>query len=135
MATGENIKSLKAALPWVNGHNDAPQHLHLLQRSICAISRLQVVPPRCLFENSSSLKFSITGGASQHRLFFLQSIKGLTFNLPRRLYIAVRHSCVQPLGYLESGVEPVSTLWIKPSFFVATHITASLEPLGNVMIA
>ena len=88
--------------------------------------RLKILPPR---------SFQFTGGASQHRLFFLHSTKGLTFNVPRRLYIAVRHSCVQPLGYLESGVEPVSTLWIKPSFFVATHITASLEPLGNVIIA
>jgi hypothetical protein len=35
VAAGENIKALKAALPWVNGHNAAPQHLHLLQRSIC----------------------------------------------------------------------------------------------------
>ena len=88
--------------------------------------RLKILPPR---------SFQSTGGASQHRLFFLQSTKGLTFNVPRRLYLAVRYRSVQPIAYLASGVEPVSTLWIKPSFFVATHITASLEPLGNVIIA
>ena len=63
--------------------------------------RLKILPPR---------SFQFTGGASQHRLFFLHSTKGLTFNVLRRLYIAVRHRCDQPLGYLESGVEPVSTL-------------------------
>ena len=32
--------------------------------------RLKILPPR---------SFQLTGGASQHRLFFLQSTKGLTF--------------------------------------------------------
>jgi hypothetical protein len=40
---------------------------------------LKILPPR---------SFQYTGGASQHRLFFLQSTKGLTFNVPMRLYIA-----------------------------------------------
>ena len=100
--------------------------LYITYRQFLPDAYLKILPPR---------SFQYTGGASQHRLFFLHSTKGLTFNVPRRLYIAVRHRCDQTLGYLESGVEPVSTLWIKPSFFVATHITASLEPLGNVIIA
>ena len=87
---------------------------------------LKTIPPRC---------FQLLAVLKSIAFFFLQSTKGLTFNVPRRLYIAVRYRSVQPLGYLKSGVEPVSTLWIKPSFFVATHITASLEPLGNVIIA
>ena len=41
--------------------------------------RLKILPPR---------SFQSAGGASQHRLFFLHSTKGLTFNVPMRSYIA-----------------------------------------------
>jgi len=40
---------------------------------------LKILPPR---------SFQFTGGALQHRLFFLQSNRGLTFKVAMRLYIA-----------------------------------------------